>query len=138
MVPNRLPENQSLGVPHVLRERYPLWPEHKKIVTDLLNCRTAELGGRLEQCDACGVLRIIYHSCRNRHCPKCQGHKREQWINKRESELIKTPYYHVVFTLPDDLNGFSLFMPSQMYALLFKTAWSVIKDFAENPDLVYK
>ncbi|MDZ7743687.1 MAG: IS91 family transposase [Bacteroidota bacterium] len=101
----------------------------------LAACRTQALGYHVDKCTnpGCGAIHITYNSCRNRHCPKCQGHKREQWINKRESELIKAAYYHVVFTLPDDLNRLCLHKPSKMYALLFKTAWSVIKDFAANP-----
>ena len=101
----------------------------------LAACRTQALGYHVDKCTNpdCGAIHITYNSCRNRHCPKCQGHKREEWINKRESELIKTAYYHVVFTLPDDLNRLCLHKPSKMYALLFKTAWSVIRDFASNP-----
>lgn len=101
----------------------------------LAACRTQALGYHVDKCTNphCGAIHITYNSCRNRHCPKCQGHKREQWIGKRESELIKTAYYHVVFTLPDDLNRLCLHKPSKMYALLFKTAWSVIRDFASNP-----
>jgi len=73
------PEKNRLEVADILRKhigdyqnQYPLWPEHKKIVSDLLNCRTSHLGGHIDRCDNCGAVRIIYHSCRNRHCPKCQ------------------------------------------------------------------
>jgi hypothetical protein len=101
----------------------------------LAACRTHLLGGHVDKCDNadCDHIHISYNSCRNRHCPKCQGHKCEEWIQKREEELIKVPYYHVVFTLPDELNRFALFDPRLIYNLLFKVAWSVLKDFADNP-----
>ena len=101
----------------------------------LAACRTHLLGGHVDQCNNtdCDHIHISYNSCRNRHCPKCQGHKREEWIQQREEELIKVPYYHVVFTLPDELNRFALFDPRLIYNLLFKVAWSVINDFAGNP-----
>jgi len=98
-------------------------------------CRTHLLGGHIDKCTkpGCNYLHLSYNSCRNRHCPKCQGHKREEWIQARESELIKVPYYHVVFTLPAELNKVCLYESGTLYKLLFKTAWSVIKGFAENP-----
>lgn len=98
-------------------------------------CRTAALGGHIDRClnPSCGRLHLSYNSCRNRHCPKCQGHKREEWIRAREEELLKVPYFHVVFTLPCELNRLCLYEPKLVYNLLFKTAWQVIKDFASNP-----
>lgn len=98
-------------------------------------CRTAALGGHIDRCLNlfCQRLHLSYNSCRNRHCPKCQGHKREEWIRAREEELLKVPYFHVVFTLPCELNHLCLYEPKQMYSLLFKTAWQVIKGFASNP-----
>ncbi len=101
----------------------------------LRKCRTAALGGHIDRCDntSCNRLHLSYNSCRNRHCPKCQGHRREAWIRAREAELLNTPYFHVVFTLPDTLNKLCLYAPKQLYGLLFKTAWSVIEDFGANP-----
>jgi len=98
-------------------------------------CRTAAMGGHIDRCDhpSCGKLHLSYNSCRNRHCPKCQGHQREQWIQQREAELLKVPYFHVVFTLPDHLNALSVEHPKEVYAILFKTAWQVIKGFGTNP-----
>lgn len=95
-------------------------------------CRTASLGGHIDGCSSCGALRISYNSCRNRHCPKCQGKQREQWIQAREEELLPVPYFHVVFTLPDKLNQLCLHKPSMLYNLLFKTAWSVINTFGHD------
>lgn len=101
----------------------------------LMSCRTHLLGGHIDKCTnpACSRVHISYNSCRNRHCPKCQGNKREEWIAQREKDLLATLYYHVVFTLPSEFNRFCLYRPKLIYDLLFKTAWSVIRDFASNP-----
>jgi hypothetical protein len=99
-------------------------------------CRTASLGSHADGCTSCGHLRISYNSCRNRHCPKCQGKQREAWIQAREDELLPVPYFHVVFTLPDTLNRLCLFKPDILYALLFKTAWSVLNSFGHDPKLL--
>lgn len=93
------------------------------------DCRTVALGGHVDACDSCGQVQISYNSCRNRHCPKCQGHKRQQWIEARESELLPVPYFHVVFTLPDDLNSIALYKPKVVYDTLFKAAWETIEAF---------
>lgn len=104
----------------------------------LRKCRTAALGGHIDRCDNldCHKLHLSYNSCRNRHCPKCQGHKREQWIRAREAELLNVPYFHVVFTLPAELNGICLYNPKLVYSLLFGTAWQVIKGFSSNPNFL--
>lgn len=104
----------------------------------LSSCRTHLLGGHIDKCTNpdCPHVQISYNSCRNRHCPKCQGHKREEWIRARETELLNVPYYHMVFTLPAGLNKVCLYKPKVIYKLLFKTAWSVIKGFAENPKFI--
>ena len=104
-------EKPSFEVAAILREYIgayqevcPLFPDHSKIVHNLLSCRTAELGGHVEKCDHCDTERISYNSCRNRHCPKCQNMPRERWLDARKAELLPVPYYHSVFTLPHDLN----------------------------------
>jgi hypothetical protein len=101
----------------------------------LTRCRTARMGGHIDRCDnpKCEKLHLSYNSCRNRHCPKCQGHLREKWIQAREDELLNTSYYHVVFTLPDHLHPLAVQHPSVIYRLLFSTAWSVMSGFAANP-----
>ena len=98
----------------------------------LRKCRTAALGGHVDQCDHCSNLSMSYNSCRNRHCPKCQGEQRESWIQAREAELLPVPYFHVVFTLPEQVNPLCLFAPAKVYRLLFKTAWSVMQSFAQD------
>lgn len=94
------------------------------------SCRTPALGGHIDVCDDCGMVSISYNSCRNRHCPTCQGHKREEWIQKRTADLLPVPYFHVVFTLPDTLNVLALHQPSIVYNALFKAAWLTINRFA--------
>jgi len=77
---------------------------HKGVLYAIKSCRTAVLGGHIDQCDNCDRLRISYNSCRNRHCPKCQGIYRKKWVNKRLEDILPIPYYHAVFTLPDFLH----------------------------------
>jgi hypothetical protein len=134
-----VPTKNQLEVAHVLQKHiadyqrnYPLWPEHRKIVSALLNCRTAKLGGRLERCDDCGVYRIIFHSCRNRHCPKCQHMPRERWLAKRKEEILPVSYYHVVFTLPHELNVTVLNNKKVMLGCLFEAASKTLLRFGEN------
>ena len=71
-----------------------------RVIGAITACRTAALGGHIERCDDCGHIRIAYNSCRNRHCPKCQGAARARWLAARQAELLPVPYFHVVFTLP--------------------------------------
>lgn len=106
-----------------------------RILSAIKCCRTPALGGHVDLCDDCGVIKISYNSCRNRHCPKCQGHKREEWIQKRTVDLLPVPYFHVVFTLPDTLNVLALHRPSLVYDALFKAAWQTINQFAASKGL---
>jgi hypothetical protein len=108
-------------------------PAHKlRVLGALQKCRTPYMGGHVEACTDCGVVRIAHNSCRNRHCPKCGGIDKEKWILAREMDLLPVKYFHVVFTVPDKLN--SLFMDNQqtMYNLLFATSWDVLGDFGET------
>ena len=114
------------------QNQYRLWPEHKKIVSDLLNCRTAQLGGHIERCDHCGTLRITYHSCRNRHCPKCQHMPRERWLQKRKDVILPLNYFHVVFTLPHELNAIILNNKKVMLNCLFAAASKTLLTFGQN------
>ena len=114
------------------QKAYPLWPDHKKIVSDLLNCRTEKLGGRIERCDNCAALRVVYHSCRNRHCPRCQHIPREQWLEKRKQEILPVSYFHVVFTLPHELNTIILNNKKVMFNILFAAASKTLLQFGEN------
>ncbi len=96
-------------------------------------CRTAALGGELRQCDACGERRYVYHSCRNRHCPKCQTRAKERWLAERRAELLPVPYFHVVFTLPHELNALAQGNPRALYAMLFAAAAQTLIEFGRNP-----
>ena len=94
---------------------------------------TAALGSHIDGCTNCGHIRISYNSCRNRHCPKCQGAEKEKWIQARESDLLPVPYFHVVFTLPDKLNQLCLHQPAAMYNILFSSVWATINSFGHDP-----
>lgn len=92
-------------------------------------CRTASLGGHVDRCDACGHIRVSYNSCRNRHCPKCQNTQREAWIEERKQDLLPVPYFHVVFTVPQNLNPLFLADSTGMYNLLFRSVWDTMNQF---------
>lgn len=104
----------------------------EKTLRALSYCRTSALGGHIDACDGCGNLSISYNSCRNRHCPGCQGHKREEWIQKREQELLPCSYYHLVFTLPEELNGLAIANPTLTYRTLFEAAWATLNQFGKT------
>ncbi len=115
---------------------------HRRTLHAIRRCRTAAMGWHIDRCDCCQKLHISYNSCRNRHCPTCQGHKREAWIQARENELLNVPYFHpcpvtkwfgVVFTLPAELNRYALSDPKIVYGSLFKAAWATLKQFGGNP-----
>jgi hypothetical protein len=106
---------------------------HFRALQAVRRCRTSAMGGHIDKCDCCQKLHISYNSCRNRHCPTCQGHKREQWINARENELLNVPYFHVVFTLPHEFNSFALSHGKVIYSSLFKAAWQTLQQFGANP-----
>lgn len=127
-------------VADVLNAHWPLVQQSGKFNTWQLRtldairrCRTASLGSHVDACTGCGYIRISYNSCRNRHCPKCQGTLRERWIQAREQELLPVPYFHVVFTLPDTLNPLCLHQGKTVYNILFQTAWSVLCSFGHDP-----
>jgi hypothetical protein len=90
-------------------KNYTLTPEQYKVINAICNCRTSVLGGHVEQCDNCGDIHVSYNSCRNRHCPKCQSLKTARWLEDRQKELLPVPYFHVVFTLPHELNTLMLY-----------------------------
>jgi Putative transposase/Transposase zinc-binding domain len=99
----------------------------------IVACRTAALGGHRETCDRCGAVRITYNSCRNRHCPKCQTVTKERWLSARRADLLPIPYFHVVFTLPHDLNALAQGNPRVIYALLFRAAADTLLTFGRDP-----
>ncbi len=103
------------------------------VLRAITRCRTAALGGHIDQCTACGHRAISYNSCRNRHCPKCQAQARQRWIAAREKELLDLPYFHVVFTIPHDLNALCLRNAQVLYDLLFRASAAAMLEVAANP-----
>jgi putative transposase/transposase-like zinc-binding protein len=104
-----------------------------KVFRALQNCRTAALGGHLDACSQGGQQTISYNSCRNRHCPKCQTQARQRWLAAREQEVLPTPYFHVVFSVPHELNVLALENPRAFYDLLFAAASATLLEVAANP-----
>ena len=114
------------------QQQYAVSYEQKKTINAILQCRTAALGGHVDQCERCGATEISYNSCRNRHCPKCQTVKKLRWVKKRESELLPVPYFHVVFTLPHELNPLIYSNKALLYNLLFKSASETLLAFGQD------
>ncbi len=107
-------------------------PTERKVLHALRQCRTAALGGHLEACDRCGHRRAVYHSCRNRHCPKCQALAQADWLEARRADLLPVDYFHVVFTLPHALCPLALYRPRVVYDLLFRAATDTLATFARD------
>ena len=105
----------------------------RRVLSAIEACRTAPLGGHVERCTDCGVIRVAYNSCRNRHCPKCQGLARAQWLADRHAELLPVPYFHVVFTLPGPIAAIAFHNKAVVYDLLFKTAIDTLRTIATDP-----
>lgn len=109
---------------------------HRHVIQALVACRTAELGGHLYACDHCGYQRYAYHSCRNRHCPKCHGNDMEAWLGQRQSELLPAPYFHVVFTLPQALRRVVRRHPHVLYSIIMQSAAEALQKLAMDPRYV--
>ena len=135
-----VPARPRLGLAEVLRRHGPAYlATHRlsaakaKVWRAILACRTAALGGHVQACDACGTMRHVYHSCRNRHCPLCQTRAKEAWLAARRREVLPVPYFHLVFTLPHDLNGLIGSNPRLLYETLFGAVSATLTEFAANP-----
>jgi hypothetical protein len=107
--------------------------QHQKVLLAITRCRTAALGGHRDRCSDCGHTAVSYNSCRNRHCPKCQGNARQRWLEARERELLPTSYVHVVFTLPRELASLALQNKQLIYSLLFKASAETLLEIARDP-----
>ncbi len=112
---------------------YSASPQQRRVLRDLMACRTAALGGHLRRCDACGHEEIAYNSCRNRHCPKCQSQKQAAWLEAQCAKLLEVPYYHIVFTLPQALGPLALQNKRTLYGLLFRAASETLSTIARDP-----
>jgi hypothetical protein len=110
--------------------------QQRRALRDIRDCRTAVLGGHLQQCDRCGHRVILYNSCRNRHCPKCQATARARWLAQRQAELLPVPYFHVVFTLPQQIGRLALQNAKPIYNILFRAASQALLETAADPRLL--
>jgi hypothetical protein len=132
----------SLEVADIFRRHGPAWRAaneghlslgQRRVMRAIELCRTAELGGHVEQCADCAHIRIAYNSCRNRHCPKCQWRAAQAWLEAREAELLPVPYFHVVFTLPATLGAIAYQNKARLYGLLLKAAAETLTTIAADP-----
>jgi len=114
-------------------ERGVLDPRKRQVVSHVTSCRTAALGGRLMGCDACDHVERHYHSCRDRHCPRCQREQSKAWCERQRDAVLPVTYHHVVFTLPHELNGWVGLHPEALYRILFAASWATLKAFGEDP-----
>jgi len=116
------------------RAAHRLTAQQRRAMRSIETCRTAALGGHLERCERCGAVVLHYHSCRNRHCPRCQTLTKLRWVEARCADLLAIEqYFHVVFTLPHELNVLALANPRLVYNLLFRCAAATLREFAANP-----
>jgi hypothetical protein len=106
---------------------------HRRVMRAIEVCRTAALGGHIDQCDACGHQRIAYNSCADRHCPKCQSLARAQWLEKRQAELLDTEYFHVVFTVPQEIAAIAYQNKRVVYNILFRATAETLRTIAADP-----
>lgn len=113
-------------------QNFQVLKQHQRVLRAIKICRTAELGGHVDRCNGCGHERIAYNSCRNRHCPKCQTTNRERWILARKEDLLDCSYFHVVFTIPQELNGFCLKYPKELYNILFQASKETLFQFGHD------
>lgn len=132
----------ALEVADIFRAYGPAWRRAQaghlslgqlKVMSAIERCRTAALGGHVARCEECDHTRIAYNSCRNRHCPKCQGAAAKEWLADREAELLPVPYYHVVFTLPAPIADIAYQNKAEIYAILFKAAAETLLTIAADP-----
>ena len=124
---------RAAGHRFIERSRKWLTGQHLKVLQAIQRCRTAALGGHIDECSRCGQRAISYNSCRNRHCPKCQSNARERWLEARRQELLPTRYVHVVFTLPHLLAPLALQNKKVIYDLLFRTSAQTLTEIARDP-----
>jgi len=114
------------------RQTHRLSKMQHRVLNAISNCRTAILGGHIDQCNECGHQHITYNSCRNRHCPKCQGMDNIRWVKERENELLPIQYFHVIFTLPHELNLLAQYNQALLYTILIHSATETLQSFADK------
>jgi hypothetical protein len=115
-------------------QSYQVLKHHQRVLRAIKICRTAELGGHIDRCNECNYERVSYNSCRNRHCPKCQNTNRERWLLARKEDVLPCTYFHVVFTLPQELNTYCLKYPVDLYNILFQASKETLFAFGNDPN----
>ena len=132
----------ALEVADILRAHGPAWRQAQrahlslgqlKVMSAIEQCRSAALGGHVLHCQACEHTQIAYNSCRNRHCPKCQGNAARRWLEARQTDLLPVDYYHVVFTLPAPISAIAYYNKAVIYRLLFEVAAETLRTIAADP-----
>src|ERR1039457_4334894 len=132
----------ALEIADIFRDPRPAWRKANaghvslgqlKVMSAIESCRTAALGGHVKRCEDCLHTQIAYNSCRNRHCPKCQGSQALEWMKQRKSELLDVPYFHVVFTLPGRIAAIAYQNKAVIYDLLFKASSQTMRAIAADP-----
>ena len=130
----------DIEVADIVRDRGPVWRQTRRLslgqlkaLSAIERCRTADLGGHVLRCNDCAEVQIAYNSCRNRHCPKCQGSTAKRWLADRQAELLPVEYYHVVFTLPAQIADIAYQNPALVYDLLFKVTSQTLRIIARDP-----
>ena len=121
------------GAAYREKHRASMSTAQRRVMSAIEMCRTAALGGQIEQCNACGQQRICYRSCRNRHCPKCQSLARAEWIEHRQAELLNCEYFHVVFTVPDKIAAIAYQNKEVVYNILFQATAETLRTIAADP-----
>jgi hypothetical protein len=115
------------------RQAHGLSLQQLRVMRAIEVCRTAALGGHVEECGHCSYTRIAYNSCRNRHCPKCQNSERARWLEDRKAELLPVEYFHVVFTLPEEIARIAFYNPREVYGILFRAVTETLLTIARDP-----
>ncbi|MCB2291175.1 transposase zinc-binding domain-containing protein [Clostridium sp. CS001] len=114
------------------RNKYKLPLQHLKVMSAIEDCRTSKLGGHIEVCDKCRHIKISYNSCRNRHCPKCQSLSKERWLEARMKDLMPIQYFHIVFTIPSELNALVLQNKKLLYSILFRASSETLIELSRD------
>ena len=132
----------AMEIADIFRDHGPAWRKANaghvslgqlKVMSAIESCRTVALGGHVMRCEDCSYTQIAYNSCRNRHCPKCQGSQALAWMKQRKSELLDVPYFHVVFTLPGQIAAIAYQNKAVVYDLLFKASSQTMRMIAADP-----
>jgi len=125
---------RQYGPAYRIEHAQTLFPEQVRVMLAIERCRTAALGGHVEECDACGQVRIAYNSCGNRHCPKCQNLERARWLDARQQDLLPVEYFHVVFTVPEQIAAIALHNKRVVYTILFAATAETMQRIAADPE----